>query len=132
MILLDSSVLVAFFSKRDSLHARSAELLAEIESAGGAAIPSPVIFETSSVLRKLGAAQRDVAAYLAHLGKHFRILETNRSVYPGVFKTYSAGRGLSLVDCLLLELAQLPAVTVATLDEDLARTIRAKKTPTRK
>lgn len=127
MILLDSNVLVAFFNKRDSQHDKSVKLMAEIENEAAAAIPSPVIFETSAVLRRLGASQRDVAGFLARLNTDFRIIETNQQAYPGLFETFRVKTSLSLVDCLLLELAQPPNVTVATFDDGLAKAIRAKK-----
>ena len=118
MIILDASVLIAFFSNVDVHHTRAVQLLdAHLDDAFAAStITLAEFYAGPARQQQLGTARRLIADLgIAELG-----LPGDSAWKLGLLR---AQTGLRLPDCCVIHTAQehQPAATVATFDRRLAQ-----------
>ena len=122
MIILDSNVWIALFSKKDSQNTRAEKFYDEIE--GGIIVPEYVILETVSIV-SVKVSKKTADGFLEYIlnNKDIYILYSNEDFLGEVLNFYRkiSNNHLSFVDVTLLCLAKY--YQVVTFDKKLDREI---------
>ena len=103
MRVLDSNVLVAYYNKRDSMHAKSMAVFEGLDARKEKAfIPVPVLFETGAVLSRLLKDNPAVAGICKHACEANELMHSTGVLVEEAMTAYKSTRKLSFVDCYLL------------------------------
>jgi len=127
-VIVDTSVIIAFFNKRDKNHKRAISLLkdAMMKHYGLLFISDYVIDETVTYLLKRTKrpeialrAGKFLLGELEGFPKVFEIIFTNKEIFNKVWITFKKllQRGLSFTDCVLISLANEYNLSIMTFDE---------------
>lgn len=120
MIILESSVLIAKILENDVLHQRANRLLEDVEEP--LVIPTSVLTETCLTLHRNTGDKEFCAVIARWLCERFSILGESESVVKRAVDFYqSEFRTLSLVDCLVLSMAESHGCGILSFDDDLKK-----------
>lgn len=126
MVILDSSVWIAFLNKKDAQHKKAEKIFISIS--GVVAITEYVILEVCSVLAmRVGKKEADGFVDMVFQNKDVKILFSSPLFFMstiGVFKDFGKNK-LSFVDCSLLHLSS--EYEVVTLDKSLGSAVKKLK-----
>ena len=120
MIVLDSSVWVAFFDKDDSFHHRATQIVSSLQER--IALPEYVLLEVTTVLsQKAGKSLANVFLRKITTNQDVQVLSSSQQFLDAVIHLYlSKTNGkLSFVDYALLYLSS--KTRVVTFDKDLKK-----------
>lgn len=120
MIILDSSVIVAFFRPLETLHENAKNV---INSADHCMIPDYVLAESLTIIKiKKGFEAMKNCGYFLVNNEHFTIRTTTSLEFQNTLQFFTEHENnLSFVDTLLVILNQQEQVPVETFDKDLQR-----------
>ena len=122
LIILDSSVLVAYFNTKDELHEKSLEFLEKTKKEQDkVVVPAQVIFEISAVLKRLGAAQVETAKFCEELTKSSEVQPTTVQALDKALALFKTNKKLSLTDSFLVVLSGELNARIATFDQELLK-----------
>jgi len=127
-VIVDTSVIIAFFNKRDKNHKRAISLLkdAMMKHYGLLFISDYVIDETVTYLLKRTKrpeialrAGKFLLGELEGFPKVFEIIFTNKEIFNKAWITFKKllQRSLSFTDCVLISLANEYNLSIMTFDE---------------
>ncbi|MCD6514653.1 MAG: type II toxin-antitoxin system VapC family toxin [Candidatus Odinarchaeota archaeon] len=127
-VIVDTSVIIAFFNKRDKNHKRAISLLkdAMMKYYGLLFISDYVIDETVTYLLKrtkrpeiVLRAGKFLLGELEGFPKAFEIIFTNKEIFNKAWITFKKllQRSLSFTDCVLISLANEYNLSIMTFDE---------------
>jgi len=130
-VLIDSSVIIAFFNKRDKNHRRAVDLLKEAMTHNYGLIFTSdyVIDETVTyLLKRIRRADVAIRAGKFLLGNLegfpdlFKIIFTNEDIFSRAWALFErlSKRGLSFTDCILLSIAKDYNLAIMTFDDDFS------------
>lgn len=125
MIVLDASVVIAFLNAADPHHHRASELL-ERHASGEFRMHQLTLAEVLVGAARIGRANQ-LLADLRAIGVH---QHQPGSDEPIILAELRATTGLKMPDCCVLAAAQHEAASLATFDEQLARTAATLGVPT--
>lgn len=126
MIILDSSVWVAFFDKDDSLHRRAAQVVNSLQEK--IVLPEYVLLEVTTVLsQKAGKSLADAFLQKVATNRDVQVLSSSQQFLDEVIRLYLSrtNEKLSFVDYALLYLSS--KMNVVTFDKDLKKELTKMK-----
>ncbi|WP_276957839.1 type II toxin-antitoxin system VapC family toxin [Allomeiothermus silvanus] len=125
-MLLDSSILVAYYNRRDAWHSRAVGLLDNLEVL---LLPAPVIPEVDYFLgQRIGTAAQ-IALYEDIAAQVYQVVELSERGYQRVLQLNQQyqGLGLGFVDAAVIAIAEeLGIGRIATLDRRHFGAIKAR------
>lgn len=123
MILFDSNVWIAFYSKNDSLHEAAEKIFTSTTDRVG--IPEYILVETCSVLKqRVGKTTVDEFLDQLEISTRAIIIPIDESLFFSIrhYFRQEEHKGLSFTDVSLLYLAHVH--TIVTFDKQLASAIK--------
>jgi predicted nucleic acid-binding protein len=122
MILLDSSVILAFFNEEDMFHDKSVELFKEYEKHGRSlAVSDYILNECLTVmLRRTNLKKsKDMLDSILNYD-NLELFHLNDDGFMATIEEFkNQNDGLSFIDCSILWIAKKNGFQVATFDKDL-------------
>ena len=122
MIILDSSIIVAFFRPLEELHETARKV---IETSEHCIIPDHVLAESLTVIkiRKGFEVAKNCSLFLTY-NERFTIRPTSLLEFQNTLQFFTGAKNnLSFIDTLLLTLSQQEVIPVATFDQDLRQAL---------
>lgn len=123
-ILIDSSVLISAYNKRDTNHEKGQKILEAVENKKfGEWFISDFIFdETLTVMFSKLKNKEHTAALGKHLLKAFTLLTVPPSIFLDAFEIFSGKNKMSFTDCTLLSMANKYGIEyIATFDREIKK-----------
>lgn len=127
-MIIDSSVLVAFYNEKDVHHDKAVEIIAALDKETSF-ISDYIINETISVaLRKIGLERaKGIAEFLMNK-RNLIVGYTSQEDFKEVIEIFkNQSDGLSFVDCSIVHLSKTLGMEVASFDKNLLDEIKATK-----
>ncbi len=127
-MIIDSSVLVAFYNENDAHHKKAVEIIGDLDKETSF-ISDYIVNETISVaLRKIGLEKaKGIVEFLMNK-RNLIVGYTSQEDFKEVVEIFkNQSGGLSFVDCSIVYMAKTMNMEVASFDKNLLDEIKAKK-----
>lgn len=117
-IILDSSVIIAYFRKDEAHHEKAEEIFNTHENL---IIPGVIVGEALSILKmKEGLKVAEDCAYFLENSVGIRIVMTEETTFQSAMRFFiSKKNNLSFIDTMLLNYAKQKGIRIATFDKEL-------------
>ena len=123
MIILDSSVILAYYNTDDSCHQRAGEIFGDIDQGryGPVVITDHILHESIGVVER--HISRDAAIYLGNiLLSSFSLITAGQHISTQAWTMFCRRSHLSITDCSIIVTAEvLEMEYIATFDEEFSR-----------
>lgn len=119
MIVIDTNVLVAYFSKNDTLHDKAVRLAEKISSGTyGPAVISDYVFDEAVTVLSARVGRKQAILFGNELLSTFDVLRVTEPLFRATWWLFKASIGLSFTDCSNIAVAQELSAGIATFDKE--------------
>ncbi len=128
MVLLDSSVIIAYFREIELDHKRAEKIFDEHEEL---IIPDVVMSEVLTILKmKEGLEKAGLAAEFLINGEGIEMIYTDDEIFDASLGDFISQKNkLSFVDTLLLRQSNQQRIPLVTFDKELAKLAKSRRIP---
>lgn len=123
MILIDTSILVAYWNADDSCHERALKVLQKVDQGVyGPAFITDYIFDEAVTVARIKAGSKTAIELGDALLKSFHVAKITEPIFHEAWRLFQISRKLSFTDCTNIAAAEeLDILSVATFDSEFKR-----------